>query len=272
MPRPDAFAASKRHIRYRRPRGLGGLREDYSAQRPFRFIHASVKEYLSESDTRGKDRGPSFKGVVFLPSPSVANALLATTLVGYLTERLPQQQLSDGQRIQTVRKELRSKYPLISYAASYWTIHLNETQLDTKNPWPAKEYTSLISALNELIATPKAIMVWIEVCYILGNDIGYTPLLSWSIKLTKSQSWLSSIRSLARDTGELGKCLGKIVREWDNHLSATPSCIWEEIGSFFPSKFLAEEPGHGSQAPSNSRTVKFGSQQWTNQQNLTSYP
>ncbi|KAH6876586.1 hypothetical protein B0T10DRAFT_497773 [Thelonectria olida] len=221
---------------------IAGMGEGGLAYLPFRFIHASVKEYLSEAETRERDRGPRFNGVGFLPPPSVANALLTTTLVGYLTERLPQQQVSDQQDFHTVGRELLSKYPLVSYAASFWTIHLEQTLSDTNNPWTAKEYTSLISGLNQLIAAPKAIMTWIEVCYILEDELQYQPLLNWSTELANSESPLPSITPMASDTEELGNCLLKIVHEWDEHLRTTPSCVWEEIGAYFPSKFLLRNP------------------------------
>ncbi|GAB1320036.1 hypothetical protein MFIFM68171_10246 [Madurella fahalii] len=178
---------------------MAAMRGGDSASVTLRFIHASVREYLSGSDTRELDRGPLFRGVLFLPSPSVANALLTR-------------------------------------AASYWTIHLGGTELNTTSSKLAGVYTSLISVLNNLVTSPRAIMIWIEVCYIFRHAIRYGPLLSWSTELASSQLSLACITSLATSMRELGECLQKIAREWDYRLRVAPSCIWEEIGAFFPSK------------------------------------
>jgi hypothetical protein len=226
------------------------LRLDNPFSQPFRFIHASVKEYLIHEDTRNMDRGSLFRGVVLLPSPPLAHIRFAALLVEYLMETIPAQPLSEGRTVAACAKDLSFKFPLLRYAASFWTVHLEKIRLNSAASGSSMEclgeYTSLVSSLEKFLAKPQAIMIWIEACYTFQATLRHECLISWAANFLGSGSAWSqrfpNVIAVATGIQQLGSSLEKTVRDWDSHLTKTPSCIWQEVGAFSPSPFILSDP------------------------------
>ena len=213
---------------------------------PFRFIHASVRDYFTDHETRSRDRGRLFRKVVFLPPPCEAHAKLGSISMTYLLETLPHQPLSSGQYSRDCAAGLGRRYPLLSYAASYWAVHLamTMTQITDSAAKPSfrKEAGELVSMLTQFLETPKAIMTWIEVCYLFRDEVDARHLVRLASYMKDSATCFpgdaSVLSSLGSQLRELGGYLENVNSQWGCHLRSTPSCIWEEVGAFSPSRFV----------------------------------
>ncbi|KAH0523957.1 hypothetical protein TsFJ059_008888 [Trichoderma semiorbis] len=203
--------------------------------RPLRFIHASVKEYFTNSESTSKS------GII-PPPPLIAHAQLATMCLKYLTYRVPSQPLSGKLGKSVVPKDLWSAFPFSNYAMVRWTSHLVLAMQDSHHREAGPELQVLISALEQFFTQPKVLMAYIEGCYTYGEAPNGRSLLLWaeSSSLGTSSSPGAEIRTTIV---EFSHFLDKLESDWGRTLRNNPASIWEEVTAFTPSPLLTKHGG-----------------------------
>jgi hypothetical protein len=144
---------------------------------PFRFIHASVKEYLSAKAIQ-HGINSTIDNQIVPPPRYAAQVQLATLCLNYLTYRVPAQPLSGVLGKDTPPEKVWLAFPFSNYAMLKWTSHL-EAVIQNHDGNTIEEEKLLYLALERFLAQPKVLMAWIEGCYTYGNSPQYTYLQNW---------------------------------------------------------------------------------------------
>jgi len=210
---------------------------------PFRFIHATVKEYLMSPEAR-LSSAKSSRSDVIPPEGTDAHAEIATVCLRYMTFQMPAQPLSGSLGRSISVDDLFTAWPLSSYAALSWTPSL----LETTDGCLLTNRGSLFEALDKFLSQPKALTAWIECCYTYSAVPHYENLQRWGSRVledaehtpNKSTKDNEEVGNLAY---ELGSHLSTLDTDWGHQLRENPCLIWEEATAFNPTSLLAKHGG-----------------------------
>jgi len=197
------------------------------------------------------------------------NVKITTVCLRYLTNSVPAQPLSGDLKIDAVRHDVNTAFPLCDYAASFWIDHLFATKQDSfKNSngddLRAKHYSVMLTVLACWLSQKFLVMAWIEASYVSGRSPNFKDLrhwVSWASSLQQQQN--TDSQAVLADALELSRDLEKLRVEWEYALRKSPRKIWNEVASFTPSRFFAENTGIRYQAfavdvlPSETLSSKF---------------
>ncbi|KAH8589069.1 hypothetical protein B0O99DRAFT_692943 [Bisporella sp. PMI_857] len=226
---------------------------------PFRFIHASVKEYFA-AQTIQQGLDSTIENHIIPPRLNAGHAYLATVCLNYLTYRVPAQPLSGALGKDASLERIWLAFPFSNYAMLNWTSHL-EAMIQSHNGDTIREEKPLYSALERFLAQPKVLMAWIEGCYIYGKIPRSSCLREWGVRYVSfSNSAVPStqVGEIQKRASELGQYLDKLECDWGQHLQKSPAIIWEEVVAFTPSPLLLKHAGISIQELQPSSPLKSG--------------
>ena len=239
-----------------------GVTENQSSfgKRSFRFIHASVREYLicAKSPDTNKTYHASTIAMKSLGTrEQEAHAEITKRCLLYLLHELPAQPLSGRLGVDPSKEDVTNAFPLCEYAASNWPFHLSATDIERSSPAKdsedeTRDFEELLAAISTFLHQPLVLMAWIEVSYLQDNPPELEPLERWSYAVLQQKQHLPRIQSrlhtLAAEIVQFVGYLRKLRSDWGTNLTSNPGRIWEEITAFNPSPFLAQNSGIGFQS------------------------
>ncbi|KAK4169607.1 hypothetical protein QBC43DRAFT_308040 [Cladorrhinum sp. PSN259] len=208
---------------------------------PFRFIHATVKDYLMSAEAR-QFSSRSVRSEVIPPKCMDAHVEIATVCLRYLTFRMPAQPLSGRLGKSVSVDDLLTAWPLSNYAALCWTsslLAIGDCSLLTND-------RPLFEALKQFLSQPKVLMAWIESCYTYLAVPGYGNLQTWgsrALEYSERNKSAKDRKEVGNLAYELGSYLGTLNADWGHQLRDTPSIVWEEVTAFNPTGLLAKHGG-----------------------------
>ena len=219
--------------------------------RPFRFIHLSVKHYLlslvNNESSRSTIASPAQVTYRLVLSKEQAHKNMATSCLQSLTFRLPAQPLSDRNRKNIGQEELQRSFPFCSYASMYWISHLASSIAATEKVTSQQcqlsdGYDQLIVVLSSFFAKRLVVTAWVEACYMLkappsAEELKKWGRMIWSLK-RQIPAALMDMSEVGQEAIEFAEYLMTLQRLWGAKLIACPQCIWDEVTAFTPSKFL----------------------------------
>ncbi|KAK3319509.1 hypothetical protein B0T19DRAFT_268571 [Cercophora scortea] len=243
--------------------------------RGFRFIHLSVKEFFSQS--AASDDGSWWAEDTdirrLIPMGAIAHMELARTCVHYLTYHAPAQPFSGDAARETDPLAFRRAFPFSSYAAPFWTRHLQATMIPDSGLVEVDErgfgrnLQALTDSLRSFVAKPLNLMSWIEAHYLamklLVADSPHTTqvldlypragfisewahwLTQWAHTLPSSKACWSrgdtdthGLKDLSNNLREFEHDIQDLQLHWGANLLKSPELIWDEVAAFSPSRFL----------------------------------
>lgn len=227
-----------------------------SEEGSFHLVHLSIKEYIIQCATEhDKSYSRQPRGASPLKfRKSQCHADITRSCLYFLTYHLPPQPLGGCIGRDVKRGDLSEAFPFCKYAARNWHIHLCKAFESTECPLGRDiqhNYTQdtsrlefqwrTLAAVQEYLSRKFALMAWIEASYVFGFR---------SIRLeTNFGHWLMSnvnvpcrcnLKQLGSDYLEFDGYLRQLDIEWGTQLDQNPTCIWEEVTAFTPSRFLAQ--------------------------------
>lgn len=210
---------------------------------PFRFIHATVKEYLMSAEAR-QSSSKSVRSEVIPPQCTDAHAEIATICLRYLTLQMPAQPLSGSLGRSISVDDLFTTWPLSNYAALCWTPSL----LETADGCLITNHGSLLEALDKFFSQPKVLMAWIECCYTYSAVPRYGNLQTWGSRVLEHAEHMrdkstKDNKKVGNVAYELGSYLSTLDADWGHQLRENPCLIWEEATAFNPTGLLAKHGG-----------------------------
>ncbi|KAK4455375.1 hypothetical protein QBC34DRAFT_489662 [Podospora aff. communis PSN243] len=209
---------------------------------PFRFIHATVKEYLMSVEARKSASRPA-RSEVIPPERKDAHAEIATVCLKYLTVRMPAQPLSGKLGKSALADDLLTAWPLSNYAALCWTSSL----LATADGSLPSNYRPLFKALDRFLSQPKVLMAWIETCYTYSAVPGCGNLQTWGLiafdYVDPDEPNKANLKEVGNVAYELGSYLSTLDSDWGHQLRDKPCLVWEEVTAFNPTSMLAKHGG-----------------------------
>jgi hypothetical protein len=235
----------------------GGFVECHSAHpeenpdsRPVRFIHLSIKEYLTKAPSCNINRSGELQGLAILTSSFQANVRLATLCVEYLTYSMPAESLSVNFGSRMCRTNVELAFPLGNYVVSHWTDHLLATESTVATTRSIEQdgpgdYKKLVSTLCTFLSQPKVLTTWIEACYIFDRPPPFRNLSEWAAS-TPQSSWgilVPEVSEVATEVEKFSSYLMKLSHDWGLQLERDPGCVWVEVGAFTPSPFVVQNSG-----------------------------
>ncbi|KAG4438258.1 hypothetical protein IFR05_006240 [Cadophora sp. M221] len=231
---------------------------------PFRFIHASVKEFIV-SQAILRDSASAIRNQILPPQLDIAEAYLATTCLKYLMYRVPAQPLSGKIGSSVSSEDIWTAFPFSNYAMLNWTSHLSSAgQKDAIQDSKSTEMDAhciLYSTLEMFFAQPKVLMAWIEGCYTYGEGPPSSYLRKWGtqdIFPTPDKASSNKGRDVQEITLEFGHYLERLENDWGQTLHKNPASIWEEVVAFTPSPLLLKHNGISVKGLRPSRPSKAG--------------
>jgi hypothetical protein len=211
---------------------------------PFRFIHASVKEYFA-AQTILRGLGSTIRSQILPPPLYTAEAQLATTCLSYLTYRVPAQPLSGVLGSAASSERIWLAFPFSHYAMLNWTSHL-EAMSQKHDGNATEEEKTFYSALEKFLAQPKVLMAWIEGCYTYGKSPQSSCLRKWgNLDSSSPNSAVPStqVGKIQKIAYEFGQYLETLENDWGQDLRKSPAVIWEEVTAFTPTPLLLKHAG-----------------------------
>jgi hypothetical protein len=216
---------------------------------PFRFIHASVKEFMA-SQAMLRDSASAIRNQILPPPIDIAEAYMATTCLKYLMYRVPAQPLSGKLGTNASHEEIWATFPFSNYSMLNWTSHLAATGQKHPNQDGKAAGTDadevLYSTLEMFLAQPKVLMAWIEGCYSYGESPKSSCLRNWGTRdiFTPHQVISSTEVSKIQATAfQFGEYLETLENDWGQSLYKGPAIIWEDVVAFTPSPLLLKHAG-----------------------------
>lgn len=221
--------------------------------RPFRFIHLSVKEYLlslakNDSMSSGKANPPQ-AAYNLVPYREQAHLDMATSCLQYLTFRMPAQPLSGRIGKNMGRQDLQQSFPFCSYATKFWISHLARSiaaneKVAFQQLQLGDGYDHLIVALSSFFAQRLVVTSWVEACYVLEAPPSAEELQRWggvvrTLEIRKNAAPMD-ISEVGQEAVEFAQYLTTLQRMWGTKLITCPECIWDEVTAFTPSRFLQQ--------------------------------
>jgi hypothetical protein len=225
---------------------------------PFRFIHASVKEYFA-AQTIQTGLGSTIRNQILPPPLYTAEARLMTTCLNYLTYRVPAQPLSGVLGNDASSEKIWLAFPFSNYAMLNWTSHLEATSQEYDSIATGEEEI-LYSALEKFLAQPKVLMAWIEGCYTYGKSPQSSCLRNWaSLDSSSPNSVLSKqVGKIQKIVYEFGQYLERLESDWGQDLRKSPASIWVEVTAFTPTPLLLKHAGISVQEMQSSPPFRSG--------------
>ena len=221
--------------------------------RPFRFIHLSVKHYLLSSVNNQSGHStmasPAQVTCRLVPFEEQAHLNMATSCLQSLTFRLPTQTLSDRKGRNMGQEKLQQSFPFCSYASMYWISHLASSIAATEMFTPQQcqlsdGYDQLIVLLSSFFAKRLVVTAWVEACYMLkappsAKELKRWGRIIWSLKRQINAAPMD-MSEVDQEAMEFAEYLMTLQRLWGAKLIARPQCIWDEVTAFTPSRFLQQ--------------------------------
>lgn len=226
-------------------------------ERSFRFIHASVREYLTCDKSPDTDKTYHASTIAMKglgTREQEAHAEIAMSCLLYLLHELPAQPLSGRLGVDPSKEDVNNAFPLCEYAASNWPFHLSATDIERSSPTrnsedETQDFEELLAAISTFLHQPLVLMAWIEASYLQGSPPELEPLERWINAILQQKQHLPRIQSrrhtLAAEIVQFVGYLRKLRSDWGTSLTSNPGCIWEEITAFNPSPFLSQNSGIG---------------------------
>ncbi|KAH7391025.1 hypothetical protein DE146DRAFT_634868 [Phaeosphaeria sp. MPI-PUGE-AT-0046c] len=210
-------------------------------QNTLSFIHLTARDHILSLNARNQNG--------FVLPPEEAHTTITMTCLKYLLFSVPAQPLSGNLLQRASPDHISSEYPLLSYAASHWSLHLENglTALETRHPnLPAPKYLSdTISMIQKFLGFPLNIMVWIEAVYLFPEVI---PIRSLEVCASLMQGSLKTLlgTEMFRTSEDLilfASDMQSIQADWGFTLQDSPQDIWNDVSSFSNSRFLCQNQG-----------------------------
>ncbi|KAE9371862.1 hypothetical protein N431DRAFT_559267 [Stipitochalara longipes BDJ] len=211
---------------------------------PFRFIHASVKEYFAAQKIQ-RASGSTIKNQILPPPLYTAEVQLVATCLNYLIYRIPAQPLSGVLGNDASSERVLWAFPSSNYAMLNWTLHL-EAMSQKHDDNATGEEKLFYSALEKFLAQPKVLMAWIEGCYTYGKSPQSSCLRKWGNLDTSSPNSAipsTQVSKIRKTAYEFGRYLETLESDWGQHLGKSPASIWEEVTAFTPTPLLLKHAG-----------------------------
>lgn len=219
----------------------GGLIEFFNlpsqptAQGVLRYIHLSVKEHFSQIRLGPESQNP-------LVSPeAIEHLACATRCLGYLLYHMPVRQEQLGHS--NVTDPPLGKFS--GYAASNWLFHLDRSFASAS--FNGSDISSalmrLAPTLSDFLQDSTKVKFWIHILY---NDSGSCEpdgiascLDGLVFTLADSHCLPASIGGLSKTMQRFCQDVSKALNAWDKHLRRSTNVLWDEVGIFSDSPFLA---------------------------------
>jgi hypothetical protein len=206
----------------------------------FRFIHLSAQDFFTTTN------------ITTDYSISVADSHLdiARGCLQYLTFYVPAQPLSGKVGQDATTQDLEQAFPLQNYALSYWlhhiltfALHPHDSELSRAGARPSV-FQSFQHTFTEFMTQKGVQMAWIEASYTLEGTMKFRDLTKWANwALSGDNPHADSVQrsqQIYHDVLEYAQYLEVLQNEWGSQLRKSPSCIWEEVTAFTPSRMLAQ--------------------------------
>ena len=220
---------------------------------PFCFIHSSVQEYLSvEVGQTRQSYTMSFSARRITTPRNEANLRIAMICLQWLMFRFPAGPLSEFIDADVNSRSLHLHLPFSAYATTHWPFHLRETL----HRLPASEYCDkvflegydvLLNVLNDYLRMKTILLAWIEASYVLKEPPIKQELQEWCGVIFEGRGECfgvdSKISKVAVNVCDFARYLENLHRLWGTKFLHSPSCIWEEVTAFTPSRFLPQTSG-----------------------------
>ena len=226
---------------------------------PFRFIHASVKEYFA-AQTIQTSLGSTIRNQILPPALYTAEARLMTICLDYLIYRVPAQPLSGALGNNASPEKIWLAFPFSNYAMLNWTSHLEATSQEHDGNATGEEEI-IYSALEKFVAQPKVLMAWIEGCYTYGESPRSSCLRNWGNLGSSSPNSavaFTEVYKIQKIVYEFGQYLKTLETDWGQDLRKNPASIWEEVTAFTPTPLLLKHAGISVQEMQSSSPLRSG--------------
>lgn len=238
---------------------LSGSLIELSTDGKAQFIHLSTKEFFWEASDSETEAAPA---PIILTNRSLANRNIAASCLSYLIHTVQPEPLGGSSLIVPHRILCMRKYPLLSYAAKYWSSHLAKTFA----PQRGREENSTIgdaswSKTSQLIDTflthERTVMTWIEASWLFESppEVFYISASTLAPSLPKDSpsNVLESLKKNMSDLRDLAADLKGLDRSWSFILKKQPNEIWEpSVTAFSQSRFwLSSSDACVSRIPSD---------------------
>jgi hypothetical protein len=224
-----------------------------------RFIHASVLEYLTDA-TRQSQTLDSISKLV--KDKTTAQRSCASCCLAYLFYSVPAEPLGGGPQVTADRSLQKAQYPFLEYASEFWGSHLLGF-LEALPTECSDEDEVLLKLGYDFLSTKRAVMVWIEACWIMkvppriGHKGQYEDILRKALpSLTILLASAESVGNIARMLQQLAADLKNLNSSWAEVLTESPNEIWEpSISAFNRSSFWESVPGSKVVAQFKTNTI-----------------
>lgn len=172
------------------------------------FVHLSVLEYLTDSSRHHETLDPVSKLVT---DKINSQRSCASCCLAYLFYSVPTEPLGGGPQLYADRGLQRSRFSFIEYTAKFWGVHLFEFLAIIPSE-PSDEDNLLLKFGSDFLSTKRAVMVWIEACWIFKDppQIGVKPQRDVLQKLSHEDTKFGSKAELLKRTVRM---LGQIIHD-----------------------------------------------------------
>ncbi|KAL1874561.1 hypothetical protein Daus18300_003580 [Diaporthe australafricana] len=223
---------------------LSGSLIELSADSKAQFIHLSTKEFFWEASGSDTDAATAPN---ILTSQPLANRNIAASCLSYLIHTVRPEPLAGSSLVVPDRVLCRQRYPLLSYAATYWSVHLGKAltlSLGRKESLKSGDASWSMTAqlIKTFLTQKRTIMMWIEASWLFKSHPEVIDITEQMLAPSLSQDCppevLSSLEKSIGDLRDLSSDLITLHKSWSFILRKQPNEIWEpSIPAFTKSRF-----------------------------------
>lgn len=225
---------------------MSGALIELDNERRARFVHTSVMEYLTDDSRQNKLLDTVSR---LVQEKNLAQRSCASCCLSYLLYTIPPGPLSGEPRVIAERAVLRNRYPFLEYAAEAWSHHALEyfEKLPERLSTECEHFIQLVS---EFLSAKRAVTVWIETCWMLGQLPRVFPEQQsskgkqWACPQVVSSQTTQLLNTTADRLLQLSSELETLAVNWQDVLLESPYEIWEpSISAFHKSSIWETIPG-----------------------------
>jgi hypothetical protein len=205
------------------------------------FIHSTLVDYLYENRSKHRE-GNNHKHEFYL-NRCQTRMRLGLYCTSFFSKSIPHGPLGGQSDITPSGEVIKRQLPILSYMVEYWTMHIEQCitafirHADEGSEALLKD---LITELHSFALKRKAVMTWIEACWLFRIVPSMDAILA-SFRGRFQNSWTEDLQNLTVDLSELSNDVQKLNQQWDHVLSAQPNEIWEpSILTLSKSRFWLE--------------------------------
>ncbi|OCK89804.1 uncharacterized protein K441DRAFT_699588 [Cenococcum geophilum 1.58] len=206
------------------------------------FIHSTLVDYLSEDRSEHRE-GNNHKHEFYL-NRQHTRMRLGLYCTSFLSRIIPHGPLGGQSDITPSCEAIKSQFPILNYMVKYWTPHIEQsiaTFIDHRDEETERLLNDLITELHSFSLRKKAVMTWIEACWLFRIVPSMDFILAGFLEDCFRRSWSKDLQNLTTDLLELSNDVQKLNQRWDHVLSAQPNEIWEpSILTLSKSRFWLE--------------------------------